>query len=69
MAILWESPQNRRHGRVGSCAELGVNDHVCLAYESRAEFRRAAVEYLSDGRRRGQRLLYSDMGTEDELIE
>jgi anti-anti-sigma factor len=48
----------RQHGHLTSAAGLGVRDHACWAFADRAEFLRAGVRYLDDGRRLGQRLLY-----------
>lgn len=37
---------------------LGVHDHVCWCFDTRAEFRARAAEFLADGLRAGQRVLY-----------
>jgi ABC-type transporter Mla MlaB component len=48
----------RRHGTLGTVSDLGVHDHGCWLYRGDAELRHAVVEYLTDGRRLGQRLFY-----------
>ena len=48
----------RDSGLVSSPVGLGVNGHACWAYADDAELVRAAAEYLADGERLGQKLLY-----------
>jgi MEDS: MEthanogen/methylotroph, DcmR Sensory domain len=48
----------RRHGALGTASDLGIHDHGCWLYRGDAVLRHAVVEYLSDGRRLGQRLVY-----------
>jgi anti-anti-sigma regulatory factor len=44
---------------VESAGGLGSADHVCWSYRDEASFRRAALEFLTDGRRLRQRLAYA----------
>jgi hypothetical protein len=48
----------REHGLVSSAAGLGLHGHVCWTYSEDSELIRAAAEYLADGARLGQRLVY-----------
>jgi ABC-type transporter Mla MlaB component len=48
----------RRHGTLGTASDLGINDHCCWLYRGEVELRAALVDYLGDGRRLGQRLVY-----------
>jgi ABC-type transporter Mla MlaB component len=48
----------RRSGMLESVAGLGVHDHVCWTFDDDEEFRSAALQWLEDGLRLGQRLLY-----------
>src|SRR3954447_11607656 len=57
----------RQHGPLRSAAGLGVRDHACWAFDDRERFRRAGIDYLEDGRRLGQRLLYVGDGEADHL--
>lgn len=43
----------RGHGLVSSAGGLGAHDHVCWPFADGESFRRAALEFLSDGRRLG----------------
>jgi MEDS: MEthanogen/methylotroph, DcmR Sensory domain len=51
-------PPMRDHGLVTSAAGLGLHGHACWTYADDAELVRAAAEYLADGARLGQRLVY-----------
>jgi DcmR-like sensory protein len=55
----------REHGIVTAPDGLGLHGHACWAYSDDAELVRAAVEYLADGERLGQKLLY--VGPEERL--
>jgi MEDS: MEthanogen/methylotroph, DcmR Sensory domain len=55
----------REHGLVTSAAGLGLHGHACWAYGDDAELIRTAAEYLQDGARLGQKLLY--VGPADRL--
>lgn len=55
--LLGETEQRRRGG-VASAARLGSSGHVSWAYADDSSFHRAATEFLADGLRLGQRLLY-----------
>jgi ABC-type transporter Mla MlaB component len=48
----------RAHGCIGSGSGLGANGHACWWFDRPQEFADAAVEFLSDGLRSGQRLAY-----------
>ena len=48
----------REHGVVSSAAGLGLHGHACWTYADDAELFRAADDYLADGARLGQRLLF-----------
>jgi DcmR-like sensory protein len=48
----------REHGLVTSPAGLGLHGHACWTYEDDVELECAAAEYLADGPRLGQKLLY-----------
>jgi MEDS: MEthanogen/methylotroph, DcmR Sensory domain len=48
----------REHGVVSSAAGLGLHGHACWTYADDAELSRAADDYLADGARLGQRLLF-----------
>jgi ABC-type transporter Mla MlaB component len=57
----------RGHGLVSSAGGLGAQDHVCWPFADGESFRRAALEFLSDGRRLGQRLMYVGDGPPEKL--
>ncbi len=57
----------RRHGPVDSVDGLGLHDHPCWAFDGPGDFQGAAVRFLADGRRLGQRLIYVGDGTEEKL--
>jgi hypothetical protein len=48
----------RARGELESVGGLEIHDHVCLCYEDDEGLRDAAVEFLGDGRRRGERMMY-----------
>ena len=48
----------REHGLVSTAAGLGLHGHACWIYADEAELFRAAGDYLADGARLGQRLLF-----------
>jgi anti-anti-sigma factor len=48
----------RRLGSISSPTGLGLSDHVCWAYDSDEDLAAAAVPYLDEGRRLGQKLMY-----------
>ena len=48
----------REHGLATTTAGLGLHGHACWTYADDAELTRAAAEYLADGARLGQRLVY-----------
>lgn len=48
----------RRRGQVASAFGLGRSGHVCWGFEQQAGFHQAAVDFLADGVRSGQRLFY-----------
>jgi MEDS: MEthanogen/methylotroph, DcmR Sensory domain len=55
----------REHGLVTSAAGLGLHGHACWTYADDVELVCAAAEYLADGARLGQKLLY--VGPDDRL--
>jgi hypothetical protein len=55
----------RDHGLVTSAGGLGLHGHACWTYGDDAELTRAVAEYLADGARLGQKLVY--VGPEDRL--
>lgn len=48
----------RAHGCIDSGSGLGHDGHACWGFDDRAEFADAAIEFLTDGLRLGQRLAY-----------
>jgi ABC-type transporter Mla MlaB component len=48
----------RAHGSIDSAVGLGINGHACWTYEDEAEFTDAALEFLDDGLRIGQRIAF-----------
>jgi anti-anti-sigma regulatory factor len=48
----------RVHGCIHSGSDLGTDGHACWGFDEREDFVDAALEYLSDGLRLGQRLAY-----------
>jgi anti-anti-sigma regulatory factor len=59
----------RAHGCIHSGSDLGANDHACWAFDHQQEFVDAALEYLTDGLRLGQRLAYVGSEPVDEQRE
>ena len=57
----------REHGVVSSAAGLGAQDHVCWPFDDGDSFRRAALDFLSDGSRMGHRLMYVGDGPPEKL--
>ncbi|HVD41618.1 MAG TPA: MEDS domain-containing protein [Solirubrobacterales bacterium] len=48
----------RAHGCIDSAAGLGSDGHACWGFDRPEEFVEAAIEFLEDGLRHGQRLAY-----------
>ena len=48
----------RAHGCIDSAANLGSDGHACWGFDRQEEFVEAALEFLADGLRYGQRLAY-----------
>lgn len=48
----------RAHGCIDSAAGLGSDGHACWGFDRPEEFVEAALEFLEDGLRHGQRLAY-----------
>jgi hypothetical protein len=48
----------RAHGCIDSAAGLGSDGHACWGFDRLEEFVEAALEFLEDGLRHGQRLAY-----------
>ncbi len=48
----------RAHGCIDSAAGLGSDGHACWGFERQEEFVAAALDFLADGLRYGQRLAY-----------
>jgi hypothetical protein len=48
----------RAHGCIDSAAGLGPDGHACWGFDRLEEFVEAAIEFLDDGLRHGQRLAY-----------
>src|SRR5215469_16025122 len=67
------SPVWRREGVVDSAAGLGLSDHLCWAYRSRADWADRAVEFSADGIVAGQHVEFvgdpSTAGLRSELAE
>jgi anti-anti-sigma factor len=61
------APSQRRHGTIAGPGGLGSQDHVCWLFDERAEFVEAAIAFLRDGMRLGQRLMYVASGTFADL--
>ena len=57
----------REHGLVSSAGGLGSHDHACWPFDDDQSFQRAAVEFLADGRRLNQRLMYVGGGPVEKL--
>src|SRR5919199_6413390 len=58
----------RRSGTPADALGAGVGDHACMAYDDRAGWQAAAIAFLDEGARAGDRLLYTGHGTDDELV-
>src|SRR5215471_3633712 len=50
----------RAHGCIHSGSDLGQDGHACWVFDRPEEFVGAALEYLTDGLRAGQRIAYVD---------
>jgi len=48
----------RAHGCIDSAGGLGADGHACWGFDHEDEFTAAALEFLEDGLRHGQRLAY-----------
>ncbi|HYH52858.1 MAG TPA: MEDS domain-containing protein [Solirubrobacterales bacterium] len=48
----------RVHGCIDSAARLGLDGHACWGFEQRQEFTAAVLEFLTEGRRLGQRIAF-----------
>ncbi len=48
----------RAHGCIHSGGDLGTDTHACWGFDRRQEFVDAALEFLTDGLRNGQRIVY-----------
>lgn len=49
----------RRHGIATAAVGFAPGDHLCWSFAGHADFRRHALEFLAEGRRLGQCLLYT----------
>ncbi|MCV7435078.1 MEDS domain-containing protein [Mycolicibacterium bacteremicum] len=63
------TPPGRRHGVLDSAAGLVPFGHLGWGYRRRRDFAQRANEYLTDGLRHGQRVVYVGAGTVDTLNE
>ncbi len=63
------TPPGRRHGVLDSAAGLIPFGHLGWGYHRRRDFAQRANEYLTDGLRHGQRVVYVGAGTVDTLNE
>lgn len=59
----------REHGCIHSAHGLGVDGHACWAFNQRQHFVDAALEFLTDGLRFGQRLAFVGSEPVDEQRE
>jgi len=59
----------RAHGCIDSGGDLGENAHACWVFNRPQEFVDASLEYLTDGIRGGQRLVYVSGEPVDEQRE
>ncbi len=59
----------REHGCIHSGGGLGANAHACWAFDEADEFTGAALEFLTDGLRAGQRIAYVGRESVDEQRE
>jgi anti-anti-sigma regulatory factor len=61
--------QMRTNGCIDSASSLGTDGHACWGFDDRQEFVDAALEFLTDGLRHGQRLAYIGSESVDEQRE
>ena len=59
----------RAHGSIDAGSGLGHDGHACWGFDERQEFVDAALEFLTDGLRSGQRLAYVGSEPVDEQRE
>jgi anti-anti-sigma factor len=59
----------RAHGCIHSGGDLGTDAHACWGFDRRQEFIDAALEFLSDGLRNGERIVYVGSEPVDEQRE
>lgn len=59
----------REHGCIHSGSGLGADAHACWGFSRRQEFIDAALEFLTDGLRNGQRIVYVGSESVDEQRE
>jgi anti-anti-sigma regulatory factor len=58
----------RSAGLVNHVRGLGPHDHVCWAFDDRANFRSRACEFIADGLAQGLRVKYVGGGLEESLL-
>lgn len=59
----------RAHGCIDSGTDLGANGHACWVFDDHEEFVATALEYLTDGLRDGQRIVYVGSESVEEQRE
>jgi anti-anti-sigma regulatory factor len=59
----------REHGRIQSARGLGAAGHACWAFDGLEQFHTAALDFLEDGLRFGQRIAYVGSEPVDEQRE
>jgi hypothetical protein len=59
----------REHGLVDSASGVGLHGHVCWPYDNDADMRRALCDFLADGVRLRQRVVYVGSGSVETLRE
>ncbi|MGN6276351.1 MAG: MEDS domain-containing protein [Solirubrobacterales bacterium] len=59
----------RAHGRIASGSRLGADGHACWIFDQQQEFVEAALEYLTDGLRAEQRIVYVGSESVEEQRE
>jgi anti-anti-sigma regulatory factor len=59
----------RGHGCIDSASSLGIDGHACWAFDRDREFTDAALEFLEDGLRMGQRIGFVASGSAAEHRE